>query len=132
MSFLNKGGSTMQKIINDLASEFETLRLSGKKNWFPDAIWQKAVLVAQQFSIAEVCRAIKVHPAYFRKKMALFAPQSEEQPITFLELIPPKPNIITIHVQSSHGHRLSVEGMAVSDFASVLSEFLKGGVPCCK
>jgi hypothetical protein len=81
MSFLNKGESTMQKIINDLASEFATLRLSGKKNWFPDAIWQKAVLVAEQFSIAEVCRAIKVHPAYFRKKMALFAPQSEEQPM---------------------------------------------------
>src|SRR5271155_2111736 len=113
----------MQKIINDIASEFATLRQSGKKNWFPDAIWQKAVLIAQQFSIAEVCKAIKVHPAYFRKKMDLFAPQNEEQPITFLELIPPKPNIITIHVQSSHGHRLSVEGMEISDFASVLSEF---------
>jgi len=126
----------MSKIINDqlieLASEFTTLRQSGKKNWFPDTVWQKAVFIAQQLSIAEVCRAIKVHPAYFRKKMDLFTPQSEEQPITFLELIPPKTNIITIHVESSHGHRLSVEGIAISDFASVLSEFLKGGAPCCK
>jgi hypothetical protein len=126
----------MSTIIHDqlieLASEFATLRQSGKKNRFPNAVWQKAVFVAQQFSVLEVCRAIKVNPVYFRKKMALFAPQSVEQPITFLELIPPKPNIITIHVESSYGHRLSVEGMAISDFASVLSEFLKGGAPCCK
>jgi hypothetical protein len=126
----------MSKTINDqlaeLALEFASLRQSGKKNWFPDAVWQKAVSIAQQLSIAEVCQAIKVQSAYFRKKMALLAPQSEERPITFLELIPPKPNIITIHVESSHGHRLSVEGMAMSDFASVLSEFLKGGAPCCK
>lgn len=126
----------MSTIIHDqlieLASEFATLRQSGKKNRFPNAVWQKAVFIAQQFSIPEVCSAIKVHPAYVRKKMAFFAPQSEEQPITFLELIPPKPNINTIHVESSHGHRLSVEGMVISDFTSILSEFLKGGAPCCK
>jgi hypothetical protein len=128
----------MSKIINEqlikLASEFAALRQSGKKNWFPDAIWQKAISIAQQLSIAEVCQAIKVHPAYFRKKMPLFASQDAEQPITFLELIPPKPksNIMTIHVESSHGHRLSVEGIARSDLTSFLSEFLKGGTPCCK
>jgi hypothetical protein len=126
----------MSKTINEqlieLASEFATLRQSGKKNWLPDAVWQKAVLIAQQLSIADVCRAIKVHPAYFRKKMALFSPQNEDQSITFVELIPPKPNIITIHVESSHGHRLSVEGMAISDLTTVLSAFLKGGAPCCK
>jgi hypothetical protein len=116
----------------ELVSEFETLRQSGKKNWFPDAVWQRAVFIAQQLSIAEVCRAIRVHPAYFRKKMTLFSPQNEEPPITFLELAPPKPSVITIHVESSHGHRLSVEGMAVSDLTFVLSEFLKGGMPCCK
>ena len=128
----------MSKIINEqlikLASEFAALRQSGKKNWFPDAIWQKAISIAQQLSIAEVCQAIKVHPAYFRKKMALFTSQDPEQPITFLELIPPKPksNIMIIHVESSHGHRLSVEGIASSDLTSFLSEFLKGGTPCCK
>lgn len=126
----------MSKIINDqvaeLASEFSTLRQSGKKNWFPDTIWKKAVFIAQQLSIAEVCRAIRVHPAYFKKKMALFTSLNEETPITFLELIPTKSNVIKIHVESSHGHKLSVEGMAISDFTSILSEFLKGGAPCCK
>ena len=128
----------MSKIINEqlikLASEFEALRQSGKKNWFPDAVWKKAVFIAQQFSIAEVCQAIKVHPAYFRKKIPLFASQDTEQPITFLELIPPKPksNIMIIHVESSHGHRLSVEGITSSDLTSFLSEFLKGGTPCYK
>lgn len=125
----------MSNTINDqlieLTSEFATLRKFGKKNYFSDNLWKKAVSIAQQLSIAEVCRAIKVHPAYFRKKMALFRSQSEEQPITFLELIPTK-STITIHVASSHGHRLSVEGMAISDLPSVLSEFLKGGAPCCK
>jgi hypothetical protein len=125
----------MSKIVHDqlieLVSELAIFRQSGKKNWFPDAVWQKAISIAQQLSITEVCKAIKVHPAYFRKKMALFAPMSQVKPITFLELIPPKPNII-MHIESSHGHRLSVEGMAISDFASVLSAFLKGGESCCK
>jgi hypothetical protein len=126
----------MSKIIHDqlieLASEFATLRQSGKKNWFPDAIWQKAISIAQQLSITDVCKAIKVHPAYFRKKMTLFEPAAQVSPITFLELIPPKPNFITMHIESSHGHKLSVEGVAISDFASILSEFLKGGASCCK
>ena len=126
----------MSTIIHDqlieLASEFATLRQFGKKNRFPNAVWRKAVFIAQQFSIPEVCKAIKVHPAYFRKKMALFAPQNEEKPITFVELIPPKLNTIIILVESSHGHKLSVEGMEISDLTLVLSEFLKGGVPCCK
>lgn len=126
----------MSKIINneliELAQEFATFRQSGKKNWFPETLWQKAVFIAQQLSIAEVCRAIRVHPAYFKKKMVLFPPQSEKQHITFLELMPPKSSIITIHIESSHGHRLSVEGMAISDLTCVLSEFLKGGTTCCK
>lgn len=126
----------MSKTLNDqlieLVSEFANLRQSGKKTWFPDAVWQKAVSIAQQLSITEVCNAIQVPQAYFRKKIALFSPLSQETPITFLELIPSKPNLITMHIESSHGHRLSVEGIAISDFTSVLSEFLKGGAPCCK
>lgn len=126
----------MSRIINnqliELASEFATIRQSGKKNYFPDAIWQKAFSIAQRLSIKEVCRVIKVHPAYFRKKMGFFKSQIEEQSITFLELIAHKPNTITIRIESSHGHKLSVESMAISDLVPVLSEFLKGGASCCK
>jgi hypothetical protein len=123
---------TLHDQLIELALEFAAIRQSGKKNWFPDAVWQKAVSIAQQLPITDVCNAIQVHPAYFKKKMAHFAPLNQEPPITFMELIPPKSNIITVHIESSHGHRLSVEGMAISDFASVLSEFLTGGAPCCK
>ena len=123
---------TLHDQLIELASEFATLRQSGKRNWFPDAVWKKAVSIAKQLPVMEVCKAIDVHPAYFRKKMALFSSLSQEPPITFLELIPTKPNSITMHIESSQGHKLSVDGIAISDFTSVLSAFLKGGSPCCK
>jgi hypothetical protein len=126
----------MSKSINEelieLASEFATLRQAGKRSWFPDAIWQKAILLAQQLPIPEICRAIKVHPAYFRKKQALLAPKNSDQSLTFLELTPVKPRTIAVHVVSSCGHKLSVDGLVMSDLTSILSEFLKGGTPCCK
>lgn len=60
---------TIHNQLIELTSEFATLRQSGKRNWFPKAVWQKAVSIAEQFSIAKVCKAIKVHPAYMNTQL---------------------------------------------------------------
>ena len=123
--------SNPQQALNELASEFATARQSNKRKWFPEALWRKAILIAQQFSIAEVCLAIKVHPSYFQKKIALLNPP-KHPPVSFLELPSSMLNTIVVHVESSHGHKLSIQGVMGSNLPSILSEFLKGGSSCSK
>ena len=118
-----------------LASEFSNLRQSAKKQWFSDTVWQKAVTITQKLPFAEVCKAIKVSPAYLRKKAALYLPINQEQPITFVELIQPKQEFlgaIKLNIETSCGHKLTVEGATVSCLIPLISEFLKGGSSCSK
>lgn len=118
-----------------LASEFFNLRQSAKKQWFSDTVWQKAVAITQKLPFAEVCKAIKVAPAYLRKKAALYLSVNQEQPITFVELIQPKQEFLSaikFNIETSCGHKLTVEGATVSCLIPLISEFLKGGSSCSK
>lgn len=129
----------MSDIINEeltqLASEFIACRQSSKKNWFPDEIWKKAIIVSKKLPIKVVCRAIKVSPCYFRKKKSDFASLESENSMTFLEIPQSQsisPNFITISIETPYGHKLKIDGATTSCLIPILSEFLKGGSQCCK
>ena len=123
---------TIYEELSSLAAEFDAIRQTTKRIRFAKTLWQQAIAIAQQLSIAIVCRAIKISAQYFRKKMALLAQSETEQSVTFVELIQPKTSALTIHIESSFGHKLLVEGLAISSFGVLLSEFFKAGSPCCK
>jgi hypothetical protein len=125
---------TVHEELAALASEFSNLRQS-KKKWFSETIWQKAVAITQKLPFAEVCKTIKVAPTYLRKKAALYSSINQEQPITFIELIQPKQEFlgaIKLNIETSCGHKLTVEGATVSCLIPLISEFLKGGSSCSK
>lgn len=129
----------MSNIINEelieLASEFAAVRQGSKKNWFPKELWLKAVAIAQKNSLPDVCRAIKVHPAYFRKKMLLLAPLNSDESMTFVEIASPTqkiPGIITINIETFDGYKLMINDMPTSCLTTILSEFLKERSSCCK
>jgi hypothetical protein len=118
-----------------LALEFAALRQSSKKRWFPPVLWQRAFSMAQRLPAAEICRAIKVHPAYFQKKMILFTSDASDacEPPTFVEVFPGESfSRLTIRVENQWGHKLSIEGASLSSLVPLLAEFLKGGMPCSK
>ena len=48
--------------LQELISEFAAIRQDGKKNSFPEAIWRKAISIAQKLPFLVVCQAINVHP----------------------------------------------------------------------
>lgn len=51
--------NTIHNELMTLAAEFAAQRRSGNKRRFPETIWKQAVALAQQYSVDEVCQAIK-------------------------------------------------------------------------
>ena len=126
--------NTINEELAELASEFTAVRLSGRKSWFPDNIWKKAIIIANKLPISAVCQAIKVHPGYLRKKISDFD-SSNTKPLTFLEIpqrIRADLNTITIVMETSRGHKLKIDGAATSCLCSLISEFFKEGKSCCR
>lgn len=121
--------------LSQLTLKFTEIRQSGKKNWFPDQVWREAITITDKLPIVTVCKAIKVNPTYFRKKMSDFASKNIKEPLTFLE-IPQRTstpqNAITINIESSCGHKLKIDGASASCLIPLISQFLKEGIPCCK
>ena len=81
-----------------------------------------------------VCKAIKVHPAYLRKKISDVTAPKTEEPLTFLEISPPTKeiiNAITINIENSHGHKLTIDGATTSSLIPLVNAFLKGGASSC-
>lgn len=127
--------STVHDELFQLVSKFTAIRQSGKKNWFPDDIWKAAATITNKLSISVVCKAINVHPTYLRKKIADFSTTETQEPLTFLE-IPQRAseviNAITINIENSNGHKLTIDGATTSFLIPLINEFLKGGSSCSK
>lgn len=121
--------------LSQLASKFTENRLLGKKHSFPDELWKAAIAITDKLPIAMVCQAIKITPAYLRKKMSDLASINTKEPLTFLEITQRAStplNTITINVESSCGHRLKIDGASTSCLIPLISQFLKEGTSCCK
>lgn len=61
---------TSEELI-ELIDTFTVLRAFGHRP-YPVEVWQKAISLVGQFSLKEICEAISVEPAYFRRKMQKF------------------------------------------------------------
>jgi hypothetical protein len=126
--------NTIHNELMALAAEFAAQRQLGNKRWFPTTIWKKAVDLAQQSSVSEVCQAINVPSIYLKRKMSVLARLDAET--TFVELITPKhdpSHIVRINFESSSGHKMMVEGVDSTAIVPLLAEFLRdGGLSCCK
>lgn len=126
--------NTIHNELMTLAAEFAAQRRSGNKRRFPETIWKQAVALAQQYSVDEVCQAIKVPSAYLKRKMFLVAQSDSE--MTFVELVAPKPStfqIVKINFESHSGHKMMIDGIDSTAIAPLLAEFLReGGPSCCK
>ena len=66
-----------------LTSKITKIRQSGKKNSFPDELWRAAITITDRLPITTVCQAIKITPAYLRKKMLDLASINTKEPLTF-------------------------------------------------
>ena len=126
--------NTIHNKLMTLAAEFAEQRRSGNKRRFPEAIWKQAVALAQQYSVDEVCQAIKVPSAYLKRKM-FFVAQSDSE-MTFVELVASKPSpfhIVKINFESHSGHKMMIDGIDSTAIVPLLAEFLReGGLSCCK
>ena len=126
--------NTINNELMTLAAEFAAQRRSGNKRKFPETIWKQAVALAQQYSIDDVCQAIKVPSAYFKRKMLLMTQSDSE--MTFVELVSPKSSpfhIVKINFESHSGHKMIIDGIDSTAIAPLLAEFLReGGLACCK
>lgn len=127
--------NTVHEELAQLASKLTTIRQSGKKNWFPEEIWESAAIITNKLPISVVCKVLNVHPAYLRKKIADITTAHTQEPLTFLE-IPQRAreviNAITINIENSHGHKLTIDGATTSSLIPLVNEFLKGGTSCSK
>jgi hypothetical protein len=127
--------NTIKEELADLASEIDALRLAGRKNWFPKAIWEKAAYLSQKIPDREVCEALGVKLTYFRKKISSFNSIESEKLTTFVEVPTIKygsPSFMTVNIQTPAGYKLTIGDVTPSCLTPILEEFLKGGLSCCK
>jgi len=118
-----------------LASEFTAARESKNKNRYPAVIWEKAIKIANKFTIPIVCEAINVNPIYFRKKVSDLNLKNSDDSLDFFEIQQNKCKSIselTIKIETSCGNLLRIEGASPSSLIPIINEFLHGGKPCFK
>lgn len=115
----------------ELASEFNAQRQTGRKNWFPEAVWKKAIDLSKKFSINEVCRAIQVNPAYFKQKIEHFNPVSSG--VTFVEVpLRDHPGSMIINLQTPNGYNLTIQGGTSTCVDSLIQAVIIGGNKCSR
>jgi hypothetical protein len=126
--------NTIHNELMALAAEVAAHRQSINKRQLPKAIWKRAIDLAQQSSVNEVCQATKISPTYLKRKMSTLA--LADAKMTFVELIAPKhdpSHIVRINFESSSGHKMMIIGIDSTAIVPLLAEFLReGGLPCCK
>jgi hypothetical protein len=99
------------QILNELATTFAELRASDCRA-YPAEVWQKAISLTNQIPVEEICRAILVQSAYFRKKMEAFGAVSVENP-DFIEIKTKNAissDLITIDLETPTGFRAKIQG----------------------
>jgi hypothetical protein len=124
--------SIINEELRELISQFNTVRKGSSKS-YPDALWKKAISVAQKLPFLDVCHAIKVSPVYLRKKIAQLP--SADKPMKFVELIPPNnhaTNGVTINIETPDGYKLMMQELPSSSLVAVLSEVLNRRASCYK
>ena len=99
------------QILKELAATFAELRAL-KCKAFPKEIWKKTFSLINQIPIEEICRAIKIPPCHFRKKMKSFG-DILEKGSDFVEIKtknPISPDLITIELETPTGFKAKIQG----------------------
>lgn len=99
------------QLLEELSATFAELRASGCRA-YPAEVWQRAISLTNQIPEREVCRAIKVQSAWFRKKTRDFGAATVKRP-DFVELkterIAPS-DLITIDLETPAGFKARIQG----------------------
>jgi hypothetical protein len=111
----NQGEKAMpvnpNQTLDELAATFAELRAVSCRS-YPAEVWKKAISLTNQIPAVQVCQALSVQPAYFRKKMKDFGATFEERP-DFVQ-IKTKNTIstdsVTIELETPTGFKAKIQG----------------------
>ena len=99
------------QILDELAATFAELRANNCRS-YPAKVWKRAISLTNQFSVEQVCRALSVPSAYFRKKMKDFGAVFEEGS-DFVEIKTKNAistDLVTIELETPTGFKAKIQG----------------------
>jgi|GEM_PF-5481290 len=97
--------------LEELAATFAELRAVNCRS-YPEEVWKRAISLTNQFPVEQVCRALSVQSAYFRKKMKDFGAIFEEGS-DFVEIKTKNAistNLVTIELETPTGFKGKIQG----------------------